>query len=207
MRPWSTLRTFALMAAFALLTTACTDDPVTTTTGGDSRSPEGSGTSEFDGAWTLTGAMIDGQAILAITDWPVTLVIECTRVRGRASCNSYSGSATVDGSLYSVGSVSQTEMGCEQEPMEQEARFLSAFTQIDGANRTGNRLALTGDYAINGITVQFTMFGAGGECSEALRSQDSRVISVLQSGFTTEIDGGRLTISTRGGEGLGYTTR
>ncbi len=68
---------------------------------------------------------------------------------------------------------------------------------------TGCR-GLSGEYIITGDTVQFTSFGADGECPTDLQWQDSQVISVLEGGFTADIEGGRLTVSSSGGEGLSY---
>lgn len=68
---------------------------------------------------------------------------------------------------------------------------------------TGCR-TVAGDYVITGDTVQFTSWGADGECPQSLSTQDSQVISVLEGPFTVSIDGNRLTIMAPGGEGLGY---
>ncbi|MDH4276710.1 MAG: META domain-containing protein [Acidimicrobiia bacterium] len=69
---------------------------------------------------------------------------------------------------------------------------------------TGCR-TFAGRYQTFGSEVQFNEFAAGPEeCPTVLRDQDNHVFSVLGDGFTTEIDGQRLTVTSAGGEGLGY---
>ncbi len=63
---------------------------------------------------------------------------------------------------------------------------------------------LSGEYIVSGDTVQFTSFRAQGECPGEIEWQDGQVITVLEGGFTAEIDGDRLTITASGGKGLSY---
>ncbi len=68
---------------------------------------------------------------------------------------------------------------------------------------TGCREIL-GDYVVSGDTVQFTSFGAHGECRSDVEWQDGQVITVLGDGFTAAIEGDRLTVTASGGEALSY---
>ncbi len=63
---------------------------------------------------------------------------------------------------------------------------------------------ISGEYVVSGDTVQFTSFGTDGECRREVRRQDGQVVTVLEGGFTVEIDGDRLTVIASGGEGLSY---
>jgi heat shock protein HslJ len=63
---------------------------------------------------------------------------------------------------------------------------------------------ISGSYQVNGAEVQFTDWGAVGECSAELEEQDSRVISGLEGGFRVEIEGDRMTTWVAGDEGLIY---
>lgn len=63
---------------------------------------------------------------------------------------------------------------------------------------------ISGSYEVIGAEVQFTDWGAEGECGSELQAQDSRVISGLEGGFRVEIDGNRLTTRVSGDEGLIY---
>lgn len=68
---------------------------------------------------------------------------------------------------------------------------------------TGCRV-FSGEHIIDADTVLFTTFSMTGECPGELADQDGLVVNVLGDGFTTAIDGDRLTLSSRGGEGLVY---
>ena len=69
---------------------------------------------------------------------------------------------------------------------------------------TGCR-SFSGRYQTFGSDVQFNEFAAGPEeCPTELREQDNHVFSVLGDGFTAEINGRRLTVTSSGGDGLGY---
>jgi len=82
---------------------------------------------------------------------------------------------------------------------------LLRFEDETFSGSTGCR-TLSGDYVISGDVVQLTSFGAEGDCSPSLTDQDSRIISVLEAGFTATIDGVSLTLRGPGGEGLVYRT-
>ena len=68
---------------------------------------------------------------------------------------------------------------------------------------TGCR-SLSGSYLVSGNEVVLTEFAADGDCPTALFDQDSKVVSVLGDGFTTEIDGDTLVLTSSGNEGLRY---
>ena len=63
---------------------------------------------------------------------------------------------------------------------------------------------ISGEYVVSGDTVQFTSFGAEGDCRSEVEWQDGQVVTVLGDGFTVEIDGDRLTVTALGGEALSY---
>ena len=63
---------------------------------------------------------------------------------------------------------------------------------------------ISGSYQMTGAEVQFTDWGAEGECNAELEEQDSRVISGLEGGFRVEIEGDRMTTWVAGDEGLLY---
>ncbi len=79
--------------------------------------------------------------------------------------------------------------------------LLSGDGTITGG--TGCR-SLSGEYVISGASVQFTTFGASGDCPRDLQTQDGAVVGVLGDGFTVEVDGQRLLVMSAGNEGLGY---
>lgn len=79
---------------------------------------------------------------------------------------------------------------------------------VDGTftGSTGCR-TISGDYVIATGSVQFTSWGAEGECPSELAAQDSQVITVLEGPFTVVVDGDRLTVTAPGGEALTYLSR
>jgi heat shock protein HslJ len=71
---------------------------------------------------------------------------------------------------------------------------------------TGCR-ALAGAYVLEGGEVRVTRLELEGDtagCPDAAVAQDRLVASVLGDGFRAEVEGDRLTLTSRGGEGLGY---
>lgn len=84
-----------------------------------------------------------------------------------------------------------------------ERATLELFTDGSFIGSTGCR-TIVGSYQISGAEVQFTNFGANGDCPAELASQDSRVISGLEGGFRVEIEGDRMTTWVAGDEGLIY---
>ena len=253
-------RLLTMFLALLLLFAACGD-----TTGG---SNEGA-TPGLDGAWVLVAGTIDGVTLVLNDQYRVTMTIDGSEINGRAACNGYGGSVSIENGTFLLDEVFLTAMGCEPEVMETESMFMQGLSNITNATRSGDTALLTGDgvdykfeivppvptadliattwvldaiirgdtasstistadpatlsfdpdgtftgstgcreisgrYVVTGDTVQFTSFGATGECGSDLVSQDGQVISVLESGFTVEINGNRLTVVAPGGEALSY---
>lgn len=84
-----------------------------------------------------------------------------------------------------------------------ERATLELFSDGSFIGSTGCR-TIAGSYVITGADVQFTTWGAEGDCPAELAEQDSRVISALEGGFRVEIDGDRMTTWVAGDEGLVY---
>lgn len=85
---------------------------------------------------------------------------------------------------------------------------LAAEFREDGTltAQTGCR-TLTGTYLITGDEIQTPELSADGECTPDLERQDGHVVGVFEGGFTADIDGGRLTLTVAGDEGLVYRAR
>jgi heat shock protein HslJ len=254
------------LSAMVLLLAACGSD-------GDSEDAgaggDGGAASGVDGAWTLESGTVDGEPIPLSADYPVTLVIEGDQFSGRAACNSYGGSGSIDGDSFKIGDVAWTEMGCEPQVMETEQAYLAALMVVDEVALEGDALTLTGggaelrfsrdapiqdaalvgvvwtldtliegeaasttlgetatlklasdgtivattgcreltgEYVINGSEVAVTSASMAGECPQDLARQDNLVVTVLTDGFTVEIEGQRLILTSMGGDGLSYTS-
>jgi heat shock protein HslJ len=98
-----------------------------------------------EGEWRLTGGLHDGDALTVPADAPITLTFAGDEVSGRAACNSYSGSLTVDGDRLSIGATSLTEMGCDGPVMEAEGRYIAALAEVSAWDRSGDVLTLRGE--------------------------------------------------------------
>jgi heat shock protein HslJ len=99
----------------------------------------------LDGEWRLTGGVHDGDPLPLPADAPITLVVADGEAGGRAACNSYAGTLSVDGDRLSIGATSLTEMGCDPAVMEAEGRYIAALSEAAGWERTGDVLTLSGE--------------------------------------------------------------
>ena len=84
-----------------------------------------------------------------------------------------------------------------------ERATLELFSDGSFIGSTGCR-TISGSYVVTGAEVQFTEFGASGDCPDDLADQDSQVISVLEGGFRVEIDGDQMLVGTQELEALIY---
>lgn len=228
---------------------------------GNAESPDPSPTEIPDGDWVL----IEG--IDTVPGFPITLSIDGTAASGRAACNSYFGTVSVDGTTVSFGEMGQTLMGCEPPVQNAETAFLTALMTVEGFTINGDRLTLfgpgvdlrfdpvvptptsdlvgtnwvldtliegdaassvsgdaatlllqadgtltastgcrtlTGRWMDNAGVIVVPELSANGECSDAMSKQDSLVVTVIGDEFRAEISGDRLTLTSMGGDGLGY---
>lgn len=100
---------------------------------------------QMDGEWRLTGGVHDSDPLPLPADAPITLVIADGEAGGRAACNSYAGTLSVDGDRLSIGAMSLTEMGCDPAVMEAESRYIAALSEAARWERTGDVLTLAGE--------------------------------------------------------------
>jgi heat shock protein HslJ len=242
-------------------TGALPPDTTTTTTGSDGGDAARPSLGPIEGDWLLVGGvpLVDG--------YPVSFSASVNDVGGRAACNQYGGSATIDGDRITFGTMFQTEMACEPSVMDTEAAYLAALGAATSWSLVDDELTLTGpevtlvfdrapavptealvgtrwlldtlvqddmaftpvgdpaflllaeDGTLTGSTgcrdltgtwieaggeIVFTQFAADGECPTDVADQDSLVVTVLGDGFTAEIDGDLLSVTSMGSEGLVY---
>lgn len=84
-----------------------------------------------------------------------------------------------------------------------ERATLELFSDGSMLGSTGCR-DLNGRYVIRGAEVLLPELAANGECPAELQEQDGLVVTVLGDGFQAVVEGGTLTVSSRGGLGLVY---
>ena len=97
------------------------------------------------GEWRLTDGVHDGDPLPLVADAPITMTVADGEVSGRAACNLYAGTLTIDGDRLSVVAMSTTEMGCDPVVMEAESRYVAALAEAVNWERSGDLLILTGE--------------------------------------------------------------
>jgi heat shock protein HslJ len=124
----------SLVTVLVLLAAAC----------GETGTGAGEGGLDLDGDWVLVeGTGPDGEVPIADAQAP-TLSIDGDRWGGTV-CNSYGGTARVDGDQVTIDELAWTEMWCEDEElMASESAFLAVFPAVEQVARDGDRLVLTG---------------------------------------------------------------
>lgn len=70
------------------------------------------------------------------------------RVAGKAGCNRYFGSVSMDGDAISFGALGATRMACPPAIMDQEDRFLKALANARRFESKNGLLFLFGDEAV-----------------------------------------------------------
>jgi heat shock protein HslJ len=112
-----------------------------------------------DGTWVLVDGRSPEGPVPLVETHPVTLTIEDREISGTAACNSYGGTAVIDGQQLTLREVSQTEMACEgPDVMASEAAYLQALLRVREYVRDGERLELSGEEA----RLVFASFDGGG---------------------------------------------
>lgn len=133
-------RRIGLLAVISLLAVACggqAADSLGAAREGDPRL----------GHWILDSGTLDGADLVILTANPITMTLDGSRVHGRAACNSYSGTYTLDdeGAFRITDGVAVTEMWCGDEAvMESEAAYLAALQKVNRAELTSTGMVLTG---------------------------------------------------------------
>lgn len=94
---------------------------------------------EFDGAWYPE--YISGKPVIDYS--PAFVEFDNTdKVSGNASCNSFTGSYTLDGNILSISKIAITRKLCPEALMEQEQRFIEALDVITSAEIVQGMLEL-----------------------------------------------------------------
>ena len=99
----------------------------------------------LDGEWRLVGGVHHGDPVPIPDEAPITLTVDGADVGGRAACNQYGGTVSVDGDRITFGAMSMTEMGCDPAVMEAESTYVAALRDVERWARDGAVLTLTGE--------------------------------------------------------------
>ena len=121
---------------------------------GDGDSDGGGSAADVVGQWVLERGTLDGSAFPLVEGYRVTLQLEADGAfSGRAACNSYGGTASLDGSSLDIAEWFMTEMGCEPAVTASEQAFVSVLERSLTLDRDGELLRMTGE----GLDLQFSL--------------------------------------------------
>jgi heat shock protein HslJ len=98
-----------------------------------------------EGAWRLVDGTADGRALPVVAGSEPTLTISGGEASGRAGCNLYGGTISIDGDRVRFSALQMTEMACDEPRMSSEAAYLAALAEVATASRSGDRLVLGGE--------------------------------------------------------------
>ena len=97
-----------------------------------------------EGVWELVSGRGPEGRVAVVAGHPITLELNGNDASGRAACNLYGGSVTVDGSAFAAQQLGGTEMGCAPAVMESEQRYYAALPAADRIDVAGDEMTLTG---------------------------------------------------------------
>lgn len=103
------------------------------------------------GTWRLASGTTDGIAIPLLPEYPVTLIVEGSRIGGTSACNGYGAELVVENGRTVLGGLGSTDMACEPEVMASEMAYTAALARVDAAAMDGEALVLSGP----GISLRF----------------------------------------------------
>ncbi len=91
-------------------------------------------------SWVVTE--INGEPVME--DFAPTMVFDGADVGGKASCNSYFATYSVNGDQLSFDTIGNTEMYCMEEGvMDQETLFLRSLSKADTFRMADNQMTIT----------------------------------------------------------------
>lgn len=144
------LRNVAPLAIALLVVVACGPASGPSPTGPAAPSVP-TGPLDATGTWRLESGTTDGVAVPLLPDYPVTLIVEGSRVAGTSACNGYGADLVVENGRTVVGQMSSTAMACEPDVMASELAYTAALARVDTATMDGDALVLSGP----GVSLRF----------------------------------------------------
>jgi len=104
-------------------------------------------------SWTLESFIVGGDAVASLlADTSITATFADGMVTGNATCNSYSGTVSVDGAGITISEIIATMMACEV-GMDQEDQYLQTLAEVSTWRIDGTTLTLSADSG-NGLIFQ-----------------------------------------------------
>jgi heat shock protein HslJ len=112
--------------------------------GSDGSSAPGGPGADAAGLWLLESGTAPSGEVEPVAGYPIKLELTSDAAGGTGGCNSYGGRAEIDGSSFSAGDLSVTEIACPPVVTEAEERYLEALEAADAIAVDGYALTITG---------------------------------------------------------------
>ena len=111
----------------------------------DAFSSHGAAQTTLDGKWKLTAYGFTPKAEFPIEKMTVDLTVEKnTRIGGKAGCNIYGGSLTLEsGGRLKIGPLTSTDMACDEMTNHFESLFLQTLQNATEYSLASGKLTLT----------------------------------------------------------------
>ena len=107
-------------------------------------SVETTGAESIDGVWQLESGTVNGAPVPLVDGYRITFSGEGSTFGGTAACNQYGATIGIDSGTVTLEELFVTEKACRPEVMDSEAAFLTGLQGVDRAERTDDRLVLSG---------------------------------------------------------------
>ncbi|MGI9585254.1 MAG: META domain-containing protein [Acidimicrobiia bacterium] len=97
--------------------------------------------------WEVEELTLHALAVKPIEGTTMTAEFNDGSISGLATCNTFNGGYTVDGSAMTIGPLATTLMACTSPPgaMEQESSYLGLLGTVDAFDVSGDKLTLSSE--------------------------------------------------------------
>jgi len=97
------------------------------------------------GAWELVAGRIGAGVVPVVADYPITIIVDASRISGTAGCNGYGADLAARGGSIAVGELTLTAVLCDiPGVMEAESAYVGALQRISALGMDGEVLVLSG---------------------------------------------------------------
>lgn len=139
-------RPLAMVAAVLLVVSACGPEPGPSPTPTSPPAPL-----DASGTWRLEAGSAEGVAVPLVPEYPVTLIVDGSRIGGTSACNGYGAELVAENGRTVVGGIGSTAMLCQPDVMASELAYTAALQRVEAAAKDGDALILSGP----GVSLRF----------------------------------------------------
>lgn len=143
------------------------------------------------GTWRLASGTTDGVAIPLLPEYPVTLIVEGSRIGGTSACNGYGAELVAENGRIVLGGLGSTAMLCKPDVMASEMAYTAALARVDAAAMDGESLVLSGP----GVALRFEAVAPPATADIVDRTW--RLESMTERDGATAVDGEPASLEVR----------